>query len=144
MGQIQRLDVWTNFVFYIFSGNYLHKFNFGQRAMYIWQMMHMLSPKVFKQQGQFISNCYCYSLKTIEFEVKRFTWDDRSELQLLSWVIFSSWFVNQLGTYHLLHQTTQFLGEQKYWTMWLEGFLLKKCVLFDWLVKRWIVLNVYS
>ena len=27
----------------------------------------------------------------------------------------------QLGAYHFLYQTTHFLGEQMYWTVWLTG-----------------------
>ena len=36
--------------------------------------------QVLEEQGQFL--CFCYTLKTIAFEVKKFTWE-RSEFQLL-------------------------------------------------------------
>ena len=44
-------------------------------------------PNILEQQGQFL--CFCYTLKTIDFEVKRCTWDDRSEFQLLFPGIFN-------------------------------------------------------
>ena len=59
-------------------------------------------------------NSFVVALKTIEFEVKTCTIHEMTGPNYsFYFLLFLYRFVQQLGTYHLLYQTTHFLGEQK-------------------------------